>query len=79
MNTFLLQKADYGVTWCKLLVYVTENRKGPSAEVLLVLPLFLSNNELRFRIWLRSIDFCFCIQCRVALACLECQGVCEGS
>ncbi len=78
MNTFLLQKVENGVTWCKLLVYVTENRKDLSAEILLVLPLFLSNNELRFRIWLRSIDFCFCIQCRAALARLEYQGVCEG-
>lgn len=64
--------------YSKLLVYVTENRKDLSVEVLLVLLLFLSNNELRIRIWLRSIDFCFCIQCRAALACLECQGVCEG-
>lgn len=59
-------------------MYVTENFKDLFAEVLLVLLLFLSNNELRFRICLRSIDFCFCIQCRAVLACLECLGVCEG-
>lgn len=70
---------ENGLTWCNSiqLMYVTENRKDLPAEEWLVL--FLTNNELRFRIWLRSIDFCFCIQCSAALACLECPRVCEGS